>query len=167
MATNHIIPPNPLLFSLALVFVLPVTPQSQIISLAVGVDDFNFKSQRQSCPPPLPHDKTKPFRPLRGPKVFFTSAKTGAGVSDVFGYVARRVVMRWEWEETHASVPFVGNGSTVHLADSMTAVGGRRRFCLGAAPHETIWKTGYYHYLRCVYFASESLYYCHTTKIHQ
>jgi Ras-related protein Rab-7A len=64
--------------------------------------------------------QTKPSRPLRGPKVFFTSAKTGAGVSEVFGYVASRVVMRWEWEETHASGPFVGNGSTVHLADSMT-----------------------------------------------
>jgi len=61
----------------------------------------------------------KPSRPLRGPKIFFTSAKTGAGVSDVFGYVARRVVMRWEWEEAHASGPIVGNGSTVHLADSM------------------------------------------------
>ena len=62
----------------------------------------------------------KPSRPLRGPKVFFTSAKTGAGVSEVFGYVARRVVMRWEWEEAHVSGPIVGNGSTVHLADAMT-----------------------------------------------
>jgi Ras-related protein Rab-7A len=64
--------------------------------------------------------QTKPSRPLGGPKVFFTSAKTGAGVSEVFAYVARRVVMRWEWEEGHASGPVVGNGSTVHLADAMT-----------------------------------------------
>ena len=70
---------------------------------------------------------TKPSRPLRGPKVFFTSAKTGAGVSEVFGYVARRVVMRWEWEEAHTSGPFVGNGSTVHLADAVT---GRRKVFL-------------------------------------
>jgi Ras-related protein Rab-7A len=64
--------------------------------------------------------QTKPSRPLRGPKVFFTSAKTGAGISEVFGYVARRVVMQWEWEEAHASEPVVGNGSTVHLGDAMT-----------------------------------------------
>ena len=64
--------------------------------------------------------QTKPPRPLRGPKLSFTSAKTGAGVSEVFAYVARRVVMRWEWEEANASGPFVGNGSTVHLADAMT-----------------------------------------------
>jgi len=36
----------------------------------------------------------------------------GAGVADVFAYVARRVVMGWEWEE---GVPnLVGNGSAVH-----------------------------------------------------
>ena len=64
--------------------------------------------------------QTKPSRPPRGPKLFFTSAKTGVGVSDVFGYVARRVVTRWEWEEAHASWPIVGNGDSVHLADAMT-----------------------------------------------
>ncbi len=42
--------------------------------------------------------QTKASRPLGGPKLFLTSAKTGAGVSDVFEYVARRVVMRWEWK---------------------------------------------------------------------
>ena len=42
-------------------------------------------------PPPLP-------QPEFGPKLFFTSAKTGEGVSEVFEYVARRVVVRWEWE---------------------------------------------------------------------
>ncbi|KAH9947065.1 ras-domain-containing protein [Amylocystis lapponica] len=35
----------------------------------------------------------------RRPKLFFTSAKTGTGVTDVFEYVARRVVVRWEYEE--------------------------------------------------------------------
>ena len=63
--------------------------------------------------------ETRPSRPLRGPKLLFTSAKTGAGVPEVFGYVARHVVMRWEWEEAHASWPLVGNGSSVHLADAM------------------------------------------------
>lgn len=57
-------------------------------------------------------------RPLRGPKLFYTSAKTGTGVSDVFAYIAQRVVMRWEWEEAHAEgLDPVGNGSTVHLSD--------------------------------------------------
>jgi hypothetical protein len=36
---------------------------------------------------------------VEGPKLFFTSAKTGEGVNDVFEYIARRVVMRWEYEE--------------------------------------------------------------------
>jgi len=42
-----------------------------------------------SLPPP----------PERRPKLFFTSAKTGEGVANVFEYVARRVVMQWEYEE--------------------------------------------------------------------
>ena len=40
-----------------------------------------------------------PPPPDRGPKLFFTSAKTGEGVSDVFEYIAGRVVRRWEYEE--------------------------------------------------------------------
>jgi Ras-related protein Rab-7A len=52
-----------------------------------------------------PHDHdpfslpTLPPPPDRGPKLFFTSAKTGEGVSEVFEYIARRVVRRWEYEE--------------------------------------------------------------------
>lgn len=65
--------------------------------------------------------QTKLPRPPRGPKLFFTSAKTGTGVSEVFDYVARRVVMRWEWEEAHMSAPnIIGNSSTVHLGDALT-----------------------------------------------
>ena len=37
--------------------------------------------------------------PDRYPRVFFTSAKTGAGVAEVFEYVVRRVVKKWEYEE--------------------------------------------------------------------
>ncbi|KAG6815781.1 hypothetical protein H0H87_011400 [Tephrocybe sp. NHM501043] len=40
-----------------------------------------------------------PPPPAKGPKLFFTSAKTGAGVAEVFDYVARRVVRRWEYDE--------------------------------------------------------------------
>ncbi|PPQ82093.1 hypothetical protein CVT25_014339 [Psilocybe cyanescens] len=42
---------------------------------------------------------SSPIPPERGPKLFFTSAKTGDGVSDVFEYIAQRVVRRWEYEE--------------------------------------------------------------------
>ncbi|PFH45411.1 hypothetical protein AMATHDRAFT_71730 [Amanita thiersii Skay4041] len=35
----------------------------------------------------------------RGPRLFFTSAKTGEGVADVFEYIAARVVRRVEYEE--------------------------------------------------------------------
>ncbi|KAF8871786.1 P-loop containing nucleoside triphosphate hydrolase protein [Infundibulicybe gibba] len=44
---------------------------------------------RDRAPPPLE----------RGPKLFFASAKTGAGVPDVFEYIAARVLRRWEHEE--------------------------------------------------------------------
>ena len=67
--------------------------------------------------------QAKAARSARGPKLFFTSAKTGMGVPEVFAYVAQRVVMRWEWEaETvYIDVPdFDGDNSTVHLRDGMT-----------------------------------------------
>ncbi|KAF4610010.1 hypothetical protein D9613_010310 [Agrocybe pediades] len=40
-----------------------------------------------------------PLPPERGPKLFFTSAKTGEGVTDVFEYIAKRVIRKWEYEE--------------------------------------------------------------------
>ena len=40
-----------------------------------------------------------PPKPERGAKLFFTSAKTGEGVTDVFEYIARRVVMKAEYDE--------------------------------------------------------------------
>ena len=38
-------------------------------------------------------------KPERRPKLFLASAKTGEGVVDVFEYIARRVVIRWEYQE--------------------------------------------------------------------
>ncbi|TFK64460.1 hypothetical protein BDN72DRAFT_747440, partial [Pluteus cervinus] len=54
---------------------------------------------------PSPGDQDDPFvsslppPPAKGPKLFLTSAKTGTGVSDVFEYIARRVVRRTEYLE--------------------------------------------------------------------
>ena len=51
--------------------------------------------------------------PEEGPRLFFTSAKTGESVADVFAYVARRVVARAEWDETH-----IRDSLTMSEADS-------------------------------------------------
>ncbi|KAF8182886.1 ras-domain-containing protein [Pholiota molesta] len=58
-----------------------------------------------------------PRPPERGPRLFFTSAKTGEGVPDVFEYVARRVVQKWaydEWVEARA----------MHFREASAAAGG-------------------------------------------
>jgi hypothetical protein len=54
---------------------------------------------------------------LRRPKLLFTTAKTGAGMSQVFVYVARRVVMRWEWEweEAHATGPILSETAALFI----------------------------------------------------
>ncbi|KAK7688331.1 hypothetical protein QCA50_008703 [Cerrena zonata] len=54
---------------------------------------FTTPSTPISSPLPLP-----PQPDLR-PKLFLTSAKTGEGVADIFEYIAKRVVMRWEYDE--------------------------------------------------------------------
>ncbi|KAM6491305.1 ras domain containing protein [Amanita muscaria] len=46
-----------------------------------------------------PSTQPPSFPPYRRPKLFFTSAKTGEGVSDVFEYIAERVVRMSEYEE--------------------------------------------------------------------
>lgn len=47
-----------------------------------------------TTPPLLP----ELLKPDRRPKFFFASAKTGEGVNDVFKYIAKRIIVRWEWE---------------------------------------------------------------------
>ncbi|KIL61687.1 hypothetical protein M378DRAFT_82250 [Amanita muscaria Koide BX008] len=49
-----------------------------------------------SSPSTQPSSSSPPYR---RPKLFFTSAKTGEGVSDVFEYIAERVVRMSEYEE--------------------------------------------------------------------
>ncbi|KAK2464909.1 hypothetical protein APHAL10511_002985 [Amanita phalloides] len=47
---------------------------------------------------------TSPAPPFHGPKLFFTSAKTGDGVAEVFEYIARRVAIMSDYQErTEAS----------------------------------------------------------------
>ena len=43
------------------------------------------------------HGKSKP---TLGPALFFTSAKTGEGLAEVFEYIGARVTQQWEWEES-------------------------------------------------------------------
>ena len=61
---------------------------------------FRRSGPRVSPPTPEPEAPSSPILPPRDrrPKLFFTSAKTGEGVKDVFEYVARRVVVGWEWD---------------------------------------------------------------------
>ena len=49
----------------------------------------------------LDHLNSPPQLPKleRRPKLFLTSAKTGEGVADVFEYIAKRAVTRWEYQE--------------------------------------------------------------------
>ncbi|KAF9780279.1 ras-domain-containing protein [Thelephora terrestris] len=61
------------------------------------------QQQDQADSTPVP-DHIDPGSPRsanleRKPRLFFTSAKTGDGVSDVFEYVAKRAVLRWEYQE--------------------------------------------------------------------
>ncbi|OCH89814.1 ras-domain-containing protein [Obba rivulosa] len=61
--------------------------------------------------PPQSHSYIPPPPPEKRPKLFFTSAKTGEGVPEVFEYIARRVVMRWEHEEAL-------DARTLHIQDA-------------------------------------------------
>ncbi|KAF5380704.1 hypothetical protein D9757_007016 [Collybiopsis confluens] len=49
------------------------------------------------------HSQTSPSpaEPDSGPRLFFSSAKTGEGVTEMFQYIAKRVVQRWESEESN------------------------------------------------------------------
>jgi len=65
----------------------------------------------------------EPFHrlPDRGPKLFFTSAKTGEGVQDVFDYLANRVLAKWAYDESveasrmHFRDPSATSGETIRL----------------------------------------------------
>ena len=76
-----------------------------------------------------------PEPPERGTRLFFTSAKTGEGVSSVFEYVARRVVTRWEYEEAreartmHVLEGSGASGDVIRLHERGGGVGAKRAWC--------------------------------------
>jgi hypothetical protein len=77
----------------------------------------------RSCPRDtrmIVHTGTKkpprlPLRTQRRPRPLFTTTKTSAGMSQVFMYVARRVVMRWEWEEAQATGPILSETAALFI----------------------------------------------------
>ncbi|KAG0701099.1 ras-domain-containing protein [Suillus ampliporus] len=99
-----------------------------------------MKGQRATTPPtpPLPDVPDAPGfclpePPDSGPKLFFTSAKTGSGVSEAFEYIALRVVRKWEYEEAVDARTFhirdASDDDTVRLG---LDDGGRKRNTPGA-----------------------------------
>ncbi|KZT68479.1 ras-domain-containing protein [Daedalea quercina L-15889] len=81
-------------------------PSSSTVSSAPTITPSFFRREQHTSLSTTPASGTSPSgsfsfppQPEHRPKLFFTSAKTGEGVADVFEYVARRVVMQWEYEE--------------------------------------------------------------------
>lgn len=97
-----------------------ITTTSSSSALTITPSLF-ARSQRPTTPPyaDLPLPSTLPTPPDTGPKLFFTSAKTGTGVSDAFEYIALRVVKKWEYEEAVEAMTFhvrdESDGDTVRL----------------------------------------------------
>ncbi|KAG2102512.1 P-loop containing nucleoside triphosphate hydrolase protein [Suillus discolor] len=87
--------------------------------------------------PDLPLPSSLPDPPDTGPKLFFTSAKTGTGVSDAFEYIAVRVVKKWEYEEAveartfHVSDESDGNTVKLGLEDGKRKRNARGASCCG------------------------------------
>ncbi|KAI6044637.1 P-loop containing nucleoside triphosphate hydrolase protein [Pisolithus marmoratus] len=98
-----------------------MSSQSSTSSTATVTPSLFTRAHEEAATPPTPplliltpeHTPTFPPRPDSRPRVFFTSAKTGRGVSDVFEYIARRVVMKWEYEEAMDALTF-------HAQDTMS-----------------------------------------------
>ncbi|KIJ15854.1 hypothetical protein PAXINDRAFT_99225 [Paxillus involutus ATCC 200175] len=83
---------------------------------------------------PSPASETMPLfppPPERGPKLFFTSAKTGEGVREVFEYIAQRVVARWEYEDAI-------DARTLHVQGTNST--GTETIRLGLAKGESNWR---------------------------
>lgn len=82
-------------------------------TITVPDDDFDHLTSSLST------SWTQTSPPYRGPKLFFTSAKTGEGVNDVFEYIAHRVTLMSEYEERvearRLHMRDVNAADTIHL----------------------------------------------------
>jgi hypothetical protein len=65
-----------------------------------------------------------PWGSSDGVKLFFSSAKTGESVEEVFEYVARRVAGRLEWEDKHGLRGALGGFSLVDVEEEHPGAGG-------------------------------------------
>ena len=81
-----------------------------------------FTRGQRATTPPTPPDAPDtprsylPDPPDLGAKLFFTSAKTGLGVSEVFEYIALRVLKKLAYEEAvEAQTLHISDGDTVRL----------------------------------------------------
>jgi hypothetical protein len=118
---------RPILFSssLALAFVLPVTPQSQIVSLAVGVDDVNLNKAIPSAG--------------RTQGILYLGQNWRRGIGRI---CIRRPLCHDVVGMGRGSGEWAHCWKRVALFTLLTLwPGGRRGFCLDAVPHETIRKT--------------------------
>lgn len=87
-------------------------------SVTSATSDFTIKPNKSlDSVPPNPSTDALTARtqasitlPDTGPRLFWTSARTGDGVAPVFEYIARRVVQRWEWEESRMNYEDGGVG---------------------------------------------------------
>ncbi|QRV76975.1 Ras-related protein Rab-7A [Ceratobasidium sp. AG-Ba] len=100
----------------------PVQSRSRLVSYSsVGTteSDATVKPNKVSdgtALPDLEETSTNPPDPAlentpleTGPQLFWASACTGQGVSSIFEYIARRVVKRWEWEESRLGFDEAGD----------------------------------------------------------
>ncbi|KAH8091394.1 ras-domain-containing protein [Cristinia sonorae] len=90
-----------------------MSSMSSVSSVPTITPSLFIKGQAEpltACTTPSPiHPLPEP--PESRPKLFFTSAKTGEGVAEVFEYIAKRVVTRWEYEEAVEA-------RTLHMRDA-------------------------------------------------
>ncbi|KAG2137860.1 ras-domain-containing protein [Suillus bovinus] len=99
------------------------TSSSSALTITPSLFTKGQRSHTPPTPPQLDPDQplsfTLPDPPDTGPKLFFTSAKTGTGVSDAFEYIVERVVKKWEYEEAAEArtshVRSESDGDTIRL----------------------------------------------------
>ncbi|KAF8603214.1 ras-domain-containing protein [Ceratobasidium sp. AG-I] len=95
-------------FSVSSPTAIPTSKRQSRASVTSATSELTIRPNKSldSVPPNPSTDalttqtQTSTTVPEIGPRLFWTSARTGDGVAPVFEYIARRVVQRWEWEES-------------------------------------------------------------------